>query len=62
MTKKIEKCNCSRSWPRLQIRKSKYRVVCAYCGRQTAYGKTLEEAIQNWDKETEELVAIWGRR
>lgn len=62
MTKKIEKCNCTRSWPRLQIRKDRYRVVCAYCGRQAAYGKTLEEAIQNWDKETEELVAIWGRR
>jgi len=58
---KLEKCICAKSWPRLDFRKGKPRIICANCGRRCACGKDMEEAIDIWNEETKELVSIWGR-
>lgn len=59
---KAENCICARSWPRLEIRRGRLRLICVNCGRRAPFGKDIEEAIENWNKDTYELASIWGRR
>ena len=57
---KIKDCYCRYSWPHLDMRRGRYRIICRYCGFVAAPAADINGAIENWNEEVTRIVDIFG--